>query len=196
MLKKNANQLRIPKIWVDSLDLEVDWIVSQIRDDDNLMRAFGISAKRIANQENSKTRRRLRMEVIKNQYMDMFLVKFLKKKSIVIKIKNKLVLDYFRKNQSVLSNSLPLIKSSQKKDDFDSIMKELDELLDEGCQAPKSFIDPIKLEEYRSKTKSDNEALMRYLYYEKTGRDRFRYGKYGLEYYDRTGEEPWSYLTF
>jgi hypothetical protein len=191
MLKKNANQLRIPKIWVDSLDLEVDWIVSQIRDNDKIMKAFAISTKKIAEDKNiSKVKKRLRMEVIKNEYMDLFLVDFLKKKSIVIKIKNKLVLDYFimkeRKNQSVHS----------KKDDFDSIMKELDELLDEGCQAPKSFIDPIKLEEYRSKTKSDNEALMRYLYYEKTGRDRFRYGKYGLEYYDRTGEEPWSYLTF
>jgi hypothetical protein len=180
--------------------LEVDWIVSQIRDNEKIMKAFAIKKKKIADAQNiSKVKKRLKMEVIKNQYMDLFLVDFLKKKSVVIKIKNKLVLDYFRKNQSVLhsNNSIvtPLIKSSQKKAEYDTIMKELDELLDNASIKTKSFIEPLRLEEYTRKTKSHSEALMQYLYFEKTGRDRFRYGKYGLDFYDRTGEEPWTYST-
>ena len=207
MDEKKKNNFKVPKLWIDSLDLETDWIEGQITANKEIMASFSVMAKKCKLLSQSKRKERMRLTVLKNQYMDMFLIDFLKKKSIVISIKNKLVLDYFRKKEPRFSltlsschiNKKPFSKTSPT--EFDSIMKELNDLLDNFPKIlnktqveEKPFIDPIKLEMYKSKTKLHCEALMRYLYFEKTGRDRFKYGKYGLSYYDRTGKEPWSYL--
>jgi hypothetical protein len=109
----------IPKLWIQSLDLETDWLEGLLKQDDITMKSFNIATYAIRNgkYKNDKRKQRLKLQAVKNQFFDCYLINFLKRKSVVIGLIVKGVEEYW-KNQ-------PNGEAS----DYDKLMKELDEIL-------------------------------------------------------------------
>lgn len=96
-----------------SLDPGLEMFLQEdIKKDNQIMYQFGLAINAIKNgkYKNNKLKMRLKLEATKNEFIDIFLLKFLKRKEIIINIKNNCIINYF-------------------KYDYDKIMKELDELL-------------------------------------------------------------------
>jgi len=113
-----VNRTAIPQLWVDSLDMEASYIGKLMSKDDKLMSQFALATYKKSNRRKS---------IIKDKFIDAFLVNLLRRKSIVIGLMNKLVIDYH--------------KNKKKPNyDYDDIINELDELL--GLKEPKK-VEPI-----------------------------------------------------
>ena len=170
----------IPKLWADSLDLETDWIMPLIENDKDIMFNFGIAKLAIekGKYRNDKRRQRMKLQAVKGEFIDCFLVKYLKKKNVVIKLKNKIVMEEWRRRNS-----------------YEYLMEELDKLIDKKPEPEKPFIDEEVLQKYIDKNNGcPFRGKQEYLYFEKTGRDRFKYSQVGLDFYDKTGIEPWRFI--
>jgi len=149
------------------------YLQESIKKDKKIMYNFGLASQAIKNgkYKNDKLKQRLKLEATKNKFVDIFLYKFLKRKEIIINIKNNCIINYF-------------------KYDYDEIMEELDKLI-----IKKPFIDNDILQKYiKINNGCPNKGLQHYLYIEKKGRDRFKYSKAGLDFYDTTGKEPWNII--
>lgn len=89
-----------------------------MKNDEGIMLNFGVCMKALNGcgkyQKNSR-RYKMKQQAIKNQFIDSYLAKMMKKSQIVVNVKNNLVLDHF--------------KNKKEKIDFDELMKELDEIL-------------------------------------------------------------------
>ena len=109
----------IPKLWIQSLDLETDWLEGLLKQDDITMKSFNIATYAIRNgkYKNDKRKQRLKLQAVKNQFFDCYLINFLKRKSVVIGLIVKGVEEYW-KNQP-----------NGEESDYDKLMKELDEIL-------------------------------------------------------------------
>ena len=98
-------------------------------------------------------------------------------------IKNKFI-DTFISEYIKTARTIILAKNKIITDYFsdDMILERLDKLL----------LHPFQ-KYYKRNDYNYCKAYQEYLYFEKEGRDRFRYSKVGLDYYDKTGKEPWSF---
>ena len=99
-------------IQTQSLDRETYWIEQLLKDDKNIMKNFGIASFAIKNgkYKNNKFKQKLKLQSTKNEFIDIFLMKLLRRKEIIINIKNKIIKDFFKL-------------------DYDKIMLELDNLI-------------------------------------------------------------------
>ena len=96
-----------------SLDYGLEeYLQESIKKDKTIMYNFGIASYAIkkGKYKNDKLKQRLKLDATKNQFIDSFLLKFLKRKEIIINIKNNCIINYF-------------------KYDYDEIMEELDRLI-------------------------------------------------------------------
>ena len=109
--------VKIPKLWLDGLDLNPSFMESLLSKDKEIMYNFGIASKAIkmGKYRNDPTKQRLKLEATKNEFIDCFLYKYLFRKNTIIKIKNKLIMEYDFKRTKI--------------NEYDLIMKELDNLL-------------------------------------------------------------------
>ena len=110
--------VKIPKLWLDGLDLNPSFMESLLSKDKEIMYNFGIASKAIkmGKYRNDPTKQRLKLEATKNEFIDCFLYKYLFRKNTIIKIKNKLIMEYDFKRTKI--------------NEYDLIMKELDILLE------------------------------------------------------------------
>jgi len=126
----------INKIWVDSLPLDPSFLEDLLKLDSNIMSSFAISSLAIKNTpkyRKSKMLMNMKLRALKDNYIECFLAQYLKRKNIVISLKNKLILDYYSdKNKITYSSSV---------NDYESIMAELDLLIKPEY---KKVISPIK----------------------------------------------------
>ena len=106
----------IPKLWQDGLDIDEEMFSNLLAKDKEVMYCFGLAsaAVKTGKHRNSPAMVRMKIKAIKNEYIDAFLYSYLKKKDITIKLKNKLILEYYPK---------------YKRNQYESIIKELDSLL-------------------------------------------------------------------
>lgn len=124
----------INKIWVDSLPLDPSFLEDLLKLDKNIMSSFAISSLAIKNTpkyKNSKMLMNMKLRALKDNYIECFLAQYLKRKNIVISLKNKLVLDYYSDKIKITSSPY----------DYESIMAELDLLIKPEY---KRVISPIK----------------------------------------------------
>ena len=118
------DKVLIKKIWVDSLPLDPSFLEDLLKLDENIMASFAVASLAIKNTpkyKNSKMLMNMKLRALKDNYIECFLAQYLKRKNIVISLKNKLVLDYYSDKN--------LITSSFSAYDYDSIMAELDSLI-------------------------------------------------------------------
>ena len=113
----------IKKLWMESLDLDPSFMEGLLKQDNKIMAQFGIASLAIQNgkYKNNKTKQRLKIEATKNEFIDAFLIRFLKRKNIIITIITTAIKNYW-------SN------------DYDRIMEELDRLLIKPKPKPKPKI--------------------------------------------------------
>ncbi len=102
-----VNKTSVPKLWIDSLDMEPSSISELMRQDNNLMSQFALATYKKSNRRKS---------IIKDKFIDIFLVNIMKRKSVVIGLMNKLILDYHQNKKKAKYN-------------YNDIMNELDEIL-------------------------------------------------------------------
>ena len=125
------DKILIKKIWVDSLPLDPSFLEDLLKLDENIMASFAVASLAIKNTpkyKKSKMLMNMKLRALKENYIECFLAQYLKRKNIVISLKNKLVLDYYsNKNKDKL--------------DYESIMSELDSLIKPEY---KKVISPIK----------------------------------------------------
>jgi len=107
--------IALPKYLVDSLPIETNWIEELIRQDNELMKSFAIASYAIKNgkYKYDKRRQRLKLKAIKDEFTELYLVKFLKKKSIIVSIIVDSIKDYWKNQPS----------------EYDKLMAELDLIL-------------------------------------------------------------------
>ena len=117
---------KIPKLWADSLDICPKYIGDTLQQDDELMKKYYLETYKKSNRIKAK---------IKDRYIDEFIIKLLNRKAITISIMNKLILDYHENN---------------KKDEYQSIMDELDNLLIKPIERK-----PILIKEYKCNCKNE-----------------------------------------
>jgi len=113
----------INKLWVDSLPLDPSFLEDLLKLDNNIMGSFAISSlaiKKTPKYRKSKMLMNMKLKALKDNYIECFLTQYLKRKNIVISLKNKLILDYYSDKNKIKSCSLY---------DYDSIMAELDLLI-------------------------------------------------------------------
>lgn len=110
--------VKIPKLWLDGLDLNPSFMESLLSKDKEIMYNYGIASRAIkmGKYRNDPTKQRLKLEATKNEFIDCFLYKYLFRKNTIIKIKNKLIMEYDFKRTKI--------------NEYDLIMKELDILLE------------------------------------------------------------------
>ena len=126
----------INKLWVESLPLDPSFLEDLLKLDENIMASFAVASHAIKNTpkyRKSKMLMNMKLRALKDNYIECFLSQYLKRKNIVISLKNKLVLEYYsnkKKNTSCAD-----------KYDYDSIMAELDSLIKPEY---KKVISPIK----------------------------------------------------
>ena len=125
------DKILIKKIWVDSLPLDPSFLEDLLKLDENIMASFAVASLAIKNTpkyKKSKMLMNMKLRALKENYIECFLAQYLKRKNIVISLKNKLVLEYY---------------SNKNKDkyDYESIMSELDSLIKPEY---KKVISPIK----------------------------------------------------
>ena len=109
---------KIPKLWIDGLDLNPSFMETLLSKDKKIMYSFGLASRAIKNGKyrNDLTKQRLKLAATKNEFIDCFLYNYLFRKNTIIKIKNKLIMEYdFSKRTKI--------------NEYELIMKELDSLL-------------------------------------------------------------------
>lgn len=179
----------------------VNQIYDEIKNNNKYMYSFGIASHAIKNgkYKNNKRLKRMKLEAVKNQFIDCKLGEWCKKINTIIKIKNKLITDYF--------------KNLDQLDDYDLLMCELDKLLDNNTPKEKEVIEiPHNKEitkkindmvlrhfssfnKYLDKYKNLNlgkcKAIQEHTYFTKKGVYRF-HSRIGREFYLRTGNPPFT----
>jgi hypothetical protein len=102
----------IKKLWLDSLDFDPTFLQELLKNDFEIMKSFHIASLSInqGKYKNNKLKKRLKLAALKNEFIDIFLLKFLKRKNIIIKIIVKSIKEYWL-------------------DDYDRVMDQLDKLL-------------------------------------------------------------------
>jgi len=107
---------KIPKLWLDGLDLNPSFMESLLLKDNKIMYSFGLASRAIKYKySNDPTKLRLKLAATKNEFIDLFLYNYLFRKNTIIKIKNKLIMEYDFKRSKI--------------NEYDLIMKELDIIL-------------------------------------------------------------------
>ena len=108
---------KIPKLWLDGLDLNPSFMETLLSKDKKIMYSFGLASRAIKNGKyrNDLTKQRLKLAATKNEFIDCFLYNYLFRKNTIIKIKNKLIMEYDFKRSKI--------------NEYDLIMKELDIIL-------------------------------------------------------------------
>ena len=171
-----------------------EYIHKWIKEDKSIMLNFGIANLAITSgkYKNNKLKQRLKKSAVQNEFIDCFLNKFAKKIHIIICLKNKLIKDYFK-------NFL----------DYDTIMKELDNLLwKKEPELPeekpsKKISDMIlkhftSLQKYYDKYSNQNlgrcKAIQEHTYLTKQGVYKY-HTQFGRDFYLRTGTAPWTITT-
>jgi bisphosphoglycerate-independent phosphoglycerate mutase (AlkP superfamily) len=120
------NKNNVPKLWIDSLDVDPSFMEDLLKKDTKIMYSYGVAVAAIKSGKyrNDPRKQRMKMAATKNDFIDLFIYKYLKRKNTVIKIKNKLIIEYdFNKRT--------------KENEYQLIMKELDSLLisnQKSCQ--------------------------------------------------------------
>lgn len=106
----------IPKLWKDSLDLSEEFFSTLLSKDKEIMYCFSLAtaAVKVGKHSHNPAMVRRKIKAIKNEYIEAFLYTYLKKKDIIIKLKNNMILNYSKRS---------------KINEYESIMKELDSLL-------------------------------------------------------------------
>lgn len=106
----------IPKLWEDAIDVEPEFFETLLTRDREIMYCFGLAtaAVRVGKNSHNPALVRMKIKAIKNEYIDAFLWTYLKKKDVIIKLKNKLILEYY---------------PQYKRNEYDRIIKELDSLI-------------------------------------------------------------------
>jgi hypothetical protein len=131
------DKVLIKKLWVESLPLETSFLEDLLKLDNNIMSSFGVASLAVKNTpkyKKSKMLMNMKLRALKENYIECFLAQYLKRKNVVISLKNKLILDYY-------SNKNKINTSCADKYDYDSIMAELDSLIKPEY---KKVISPIK----------------------------------------------------
>jgi len=116
--------IALPKYLFDSLPLETNWIEELIRQDKKIMESFAIASYAIKNgkYKYDKRRQRLKLKATKDEFTELYLVKFLKKKSIIVSIIVDSIKDYWKNQPS----------------DYDKLIAELDLILATPIDSPPS----------------------------------------------------------
>lgn len=109
----SVERTKVPQLWIDSLDIDPLSIGELMRNDKKLMTQFALETYQKSKRRKNK---------IKDKFIDIFLINLLKRKSVVIGVMNKLILDYHKNKIKPTYN-------------YDDIMNELDEML--GLNEPK-----------------------------------------------------------
>jgi hypothetical protein len=112
------NKNNVPKLWIESLDVDPSFMQELLKQDNKIMYSYGLAVAAIKSGKyrNDPRMQRLKMAATKNDFIDLFIYNYLKRKNTVIKIKNKLIMEYdFSKRTN--------------KNEYELIMKELDSLL-------------------------------------------------------------------
>jgi hypothetical protein len=104
--------MSIPNLWIQSLDFDPSFLQELLKNDFEIMKSFQIASLAInhGKYKNNKLKKRLKLSALKNQFIDIFLLKFLKRKNIIINIIVKSIKEYWL-------------------DDYDRVMEQLDKLL-------------------------------------------------------------------
>jgi hypothetical protein len=112
------NKNNVPKLWIESLDVDPSFMEDLLRQDNKIMYSYGLAVAAIKSGKyrNDPRKQRMKMAATKNDFIDLFIYNYLKRKSTVIKIKNKLIMEYDFSKRT-------------KKNEYELIMKELDSLL-------------------------------------------------------------------
>lgn len=86
------------KYLMQSLPKDPEFIQTLLLNDKEIMKLYGLSAYAIktGKYRDNKQKQKLKLLAIKNEFSENFLIKFLKRKEIIIKILNKSILDYFK----------------------------------------------------------------------------------------------------
>ena len=165
----------------------VKLIHDDIANDKKIMLAFGKITLAIKNgkYKNHKLKQRLKLEATKNQFIDAKLGWWCNKIHTIIKIKNNLIINYFKHIFS-----------------YDFVMSELDKLLDNYIPSKKEEEEIIKkindmvllhystlkiyLDKYEYHT-----AIQHHTYFTKKGVYKY-YTKRGREFYIKYKKEPWT----
>ena len=179
----------------------VKQIYDEIKNSEKYMYSFGIASLAIKNgkYKNNKQLKRMKLEAVKNQFIDCKLGEWCKKINTIVKIKNKLIIDYF--------------KNLDQLDDYDLLMIELDKLLDNNIPKEKKVIEYphnkeitkkindmvlkhfSSLQVYLDKYKNDNlgksKAIQEHTYFTKKGVYRF-HSRIGREFYLETKTPPFT----
>jgi len=102
----------IKKLWIDSLDFDPTFLQELLKKDNQIMKSFQIASLsiKLGKYKNNKIKQKLKLSALKNEFIDIFLLKFLKRKNIIINIIVKSIKEYW-------------------KDDYNRIMEELDKLI-------------------------------------------------------------------
>ena len=112
------NKNNVPKLWIESLDVDPSFMEELLKQDNKIMYSYGLAVAAIkrGKYRNDPRKQRMKMAATKNDFIDLFIYNYLKRKNTVIKIKNKLIMEYdFNKRT--------------KENEYELIMKELDCLL-------------------------------------------------------------------
>ena len=162
---------KLPNYLINSLSLDPSWVDGQIQQDKQMMRDYGVASRNVKlKYSGNPLKQRLKLSAVKGEFIDFFLYKLLAKKRVVVDIIVSLVKKYW-----INFNS------------YDSVMKRLDEMLDKKYLNKNK--DETLLNLYNEAYGKDKGYQM-FLYFTKEGRSRF-WGV-GQQYFDRTGEEPWT----
>jgi len=136
----------IPKLWIQSLDLETEWLEGLVKQDTKTMKSFGIASCAIRSKyKNDKRKQRLKLQAVKNQFFDCYLISFLKRKSIVVGLIVKGITDYWNNQSS----------------EYDKLMKELDLILSTPLDNDKTTVSKSKGKSKKVKTELYNEQRPR-----------------------------------
>ena len=126
--------LALPKYLFDSLPLETNWIEELIRQDKKIMESFAIASYAIKNgkYKYDKRRQRLKLKATKDEFTELYLVKFLKKKSIIVSIIVDSIKEYWKNQPSDARTH------DGEASDYDKLIAELDLILDTPIDSPPS----------------------------------------------------------
>ena len=115
---KDTTALAVPKLWIESLDVDPSFMEDLLKQDNKIMYSYGLAVASIKSGKyrNDPRKQRMKMAATKNDFIDLFIYNYLKRKNTVIKIKNKLIMEYDFSKRT-------------KENEYELIMKELDSLL-------------------------------------------------------------------
>jgi len=113
-----SDKNNVPKLWIESLDVDPSFMQELLKQDNKIMYSYGLAVAAIKSGKyrNDPRMQRLKMAATKNDFIDLFIYNYLKRKNTVIKIKNKLIMEYDFSKRT-------------KENEYELIMKELDSLL-------------------------------------------------------------------